>query len=70
MEACLACLEVNTYLQKDFLLLEDVSLFVLDVLPLLEWRYSSDKKKMARRVLAVVEAVCEGPVAVLRAQAM
>ena len=33
------------------------------------WRYSTDRLKLARGILRVVEALCEPPVAVIRAQA-
>ncbi|CAJ1350415.1 unnamed protein product, partial [Effrenium voratum] len=62
-------LKVETTLQRDFLLMEDVSLFLVDLLPLLQWTYSAEPLKLARAVLSVVEAVCEGPIPVLRAQA-
>ncbi|CAK9095352.1 Probable helicase HelY [Durusdinium trenchii] len=62
-------IRVDSTLQRDFLLMEDVSLFLVDVLPLFQWRYSTDPRRLARAILQVVEALCEGPVAVMRAQA-
>ena len=61
-------LQTDSTLQRDFLLMEDVSLFLVDVLPLLQWGYAGDDRKMARAILSVVEAICEEPKAVVRAQ--
>jgi len=60
-------MKLNTTLQQDFLLFQDVSLFLVEVLPLLQWEYSSGDE-FATAVLSIVEAVCEDPVAVLNAQ--
>lgn len=57
---------VEEGLQQDFLLMEDVSLFLVDCLPLVRWAASDDG--FAHGVLSMVEAVCENPKAVLKAQ--
>ncbi|CAE7294785.1 helY [Symbiodinium natans] len=62
-------LQADSTLQRDFLLMEDVSLFLVDVVPLLQWGYAGDNGKLARAMLSVVEAICEEPKAVVRAQA-
>ena len=62
-------LQADSNLQRDFLLMEDVSLFLVDVLPLLQWSYAGDNWKLARAILSVIEAICEEPRAVVRAQA-
>ena len=63
-------LQADSTLQRDFLLMEDVSLFLVDVLPLLQWGFAGDNWKLAKAVLSVVEAICEEPIAVVRAQAI
>lgn len=62
-------LTVTPGLQQDFFLMEDVSLFLVEVLPLLQWEYSSDERGYARAVLSLCEALCEGPKSALQAQA-
>ncbi|CAE7272833.1 helY [Symbiodinium microadriaticum] len=52
-------LRADSALQRDFLLMEDVSLFLVDVLPLLQWGFAGDNWKLAKAVLSVVEAICE-----------
>jgi len=60
-------MKLNTTLQQNFLLFEDVSLFLVEVLPLLQWEFPSGDD-FANAVLLITEAVCEDPVAVLKAQ--
>mmetsp|Transcript_150922 Transcript_150922/g.485017 ORF Transcript_150922/g.485017 Transcript_150922/m.485017 type:complete len:1052 (+) Transcript_150922:144-3299(+) len=59
--------EVSEALQEDFILLQDVSLFVVDVLPLIQWSCGTDASTYATAILSIAEAVCEGPKPILKA---
>lgn len=61
-------LVVSDTLQRDFLLMQDVTLFLVSVLPFFQWQYPDGDREYACAVLSLAEAFCESPKAVVMAQ--